>query len=226
MTMPLAVLVSGSGSNLQSIIDKMEAGALDVDIRLVLSNTPDAYGLERARKHGLETAVLNHTAYDSREAFDTDMVRRIQDAGAATVALAGFMRLLTPVFLDAFPGRVLNIHPALLPSFPGVHGQSDAAGYGVRISGCTVHFVTLEMDSGPIIIQAAVPAHPDEGGKELGARILQMEHRIYPQALQWLAQNRLQVAGRCVSLLPLAQPAPLAVLDAPALVNPPLEQGF
>ena len=224
MSLRLAVLVSGSGSNLQSIIDKSEAGALDARVVLVLSNKPGAYGLERAERHGIPTLALDHTAYESREAFDRAMVAAIREARADTVVLAGFMRLLTPGFLEAFPGRVVNIHPALLPSFPGVHGQGDAADYGVKLSGATVHFVDEKMDSGPVIIQAAVPVVPGEDGDSLGARILAFEHRIFPQALQWLAQGRLRVLGRHVLLD--GPPGAPARLHGPGLVNPPLEEGF
>ena len=224
MTLDLAVLVSGGGSNLQSIIDKVESGALDARIRVVFSNKPEAFGLERARRHGIPQASLLHTAFPDRASFDREVVRIIREHGADTLALAGYMRLLTPWFLEQFPGRVLNIHPALLPSFPGVHGQGDAAAYGVKLSGCTVHFVTEQMDSGPIIIQAAVPALPGDDGSSLGGRILEYEHRIYPQAIQWFAEGRLSVAGRKVALRDAGRPP--AALHAPALVNPPLEEGF
>ncbi len=224
MSLRLAVLVSGSGSNLQSIIDKSEAGVLDAEVVLVISNKAGAYGLERAARHGIPTTVLDHTAFNSREAFDEAMIAAIREAGADTVILAGFMRLLTPGFLEAFPGRVVNIHPALLPSFPGVHGQADAADYGVKLSGATVHFVDEKMDSGPVIIQAAVPVTPGEGGDALGARILAYEHRIFPQAIQWLSQGRLRIEGRHVLLGgPVGAPAEL---HGPGLVNPPLEEGF
>ncbi len=222
----LAVLVSGSGSNLQSIIDKIEAGELNADIRLVLSNNPESLGLERARKHGLPVLAMPHGKYDSREAFDLAMVEAIREAGADTVALAGFMRILTHEFLNAFPDRVLNIHPALLPSFPGAHAQADAANYGVRLSGCTVHFVDELMDHGPIIVQAAVPADPNEDADALGKRILRLEHRIYPQALQWLAQGRLQIEERHVRLEPGGNTQNLAPSETDSLVNPPLEKGF
>ncbi|EPR32821.1 phosphoribosylglycinamide formyltransferase [Alkalidesulfovibrio alkalitolerans DSM 16529] len=225
MTLDLAVLVSGSGSNLQAVIDRIESGALDARLRLVLSNKPQAYGLERARKHGVPALCLEHGSFPDREAFDAEMVRLIREHGADTVAMAGFMRMVTPRFLSAFPGRVVNIHPALLPSFPGVHGQRDAADYGVRFSGCTVHFVDEKMDNGPIIIQAVVPAYPGDDGKSLGARILELEHRIYPQALQWLAQGRLTVSGRKVLLANEGQ-APTVALPSGAMVNPPLEPGF
>lgn len=226
MSLPLAVLVSGSGSNLQSIIDKIESGALDARIKLVLSNKPDAYGLERAKKHGIPTLSASHKDFSSRDDFDLFMVRQIQDAGATAVALAGFMRILSKPFLDAFPQRVLNIHPALLPSFPGAHGQGDAADYGVKLSGCTVHFVDELMDHGPIVIQAAVPALANEGRDALAARILALEHRVYPQALQWLATGRLRVEDRHVRLLDPSTPVALAPVSGAALVNPPLEEGF
>ena len=152
------------------------------------------------------------------------MAQAVRDSGAEYVILAGFMRLLTPGFLSAFPGRVVNIHPALLPSFPGTHGQRDAALYGVRIAGCTVHFVNEKMDNGPVIIQAAVPAYPGEDPGDLGERILRCEHRIYAQAVQWLAEKRLTVQDRFVLLAQADRP----LADAPqnALVSPPLEKGF
>lgn len=224
MPMPLAVLVSGSGSNLQSIIDRIEAGALDAEIRLVLSNKEDAYGVKRAEKHGIPDAVIRHTDYQAREDFDRAMMEKIDASGAKAVILAGFMRLLTPSFVQRYHGRLLNIHPALLPSFPGIHGQGDAADYGVRISGCTVHFVDEKMDHGPVIIQAAVPANPGEGGDVLGKRILEFEHRIYPQAIQWLAKGRLSVQGRHVHLKDAGLPK--AGVNKPGLVSPPLEEGF
>lgn len=224
MALPIAVCVSGSGSNLQSIIDRIEDGTLDAEIRMVLSNKQGAYGLERAERHGIPTQVVEHSQFPSREEFDREMVGIIKKAGAEAVILAGFMRILTPVFLNAFPDRVLNIHPALLPSFPGVHGQCDAADYGVKLSGCTVHFVDEKMDHGPIIIQAAVPARPGEGGDELGARILKLEHRIFPQAIQWLAAGRLKIKGRHVRLEGSEEPK--AETGEQWLVNPPLEAGF
>ena len=225
MGLKLAVFVSGGGSNLQSMIDKTEAGALDADIRLVLSNKPDVFGLERAGKHGIDTAVVSHKEYGTREEFDRALVEKVRKAGCDTVALAGFMRVLTPVFLEAFSGRVINIHPALLPSFAGTRGQGDAAGHGVKLAGCTVHFVDEIMDHGPIIIQAAVPVFAGEGGDTLGKRILALEHRCYPQALQWLAEGRLRVEGRHVFLDGGAAGATEAG-DGGYIVNPPLERGF
>lgn len=224
MALPIAVLVSGSGSNLQALIDRIEAGVLNASIRVVFSNKPHAYGLERARIHGLPSVCIPHGEYPDRQEFDRAMVRAIEGSGAEAVVLAGFMRLLSAEFLRAFPNRVVNIHPALLPSFAGVHGQSDAVAYGVTLSGCTAHFVDEHMDHGPVIIQAAVPAYPDDDDRTLGGRILAYEHRILSQAVQWLAVDRLRIEGRKVRLLP----ASIALAPAPvdALVNPPLEQGF
>jgi len=234
MSLPIAVLVSGSGSNLQSIIDRIEEGALDAEIKLVVSNKPGAYGIERAKKHGIPYKLLLHTDYPSREAFDQAMVESITEAGVGEdglVVMAGFMRIVTPVFLGAFENRVINIHPALLPSFPGVHGQGDAADYGVKISGCTVHFVDEQMDHGPVIVQAAVPCQAGEDGDSLGPRILKLEHRVFPQAIQWYAEGRLKVNDRHVELRVSGKPCagqPKADIeqDTYALVWPPLEEGF
>lgn len=224
MALPIAVLLSGSGSNLQGLIDRVEDGALDARITLVVSNKPGAYGLERARRHGLPHICIPHADYPDRQEFDRAMIRAIHQAGAEAVVMAGFMRMITREFLQAFPGKVVNIHPALLPSFPGIHGQRDAAEYGVSISGCTVHFVDEIMDHGPVIIQAAVPAYPEDDGETLGGRILACEHRVLPQAVQWLATGRLRLEGRKVRLL--ASPIARAEETPGVLVNPPLEQGF
>ena len=224
MALPIAVLVSGSGSNLQALLDRVESGALEARIALVLSNKPDSYGLKRARAHGIPALCIPHTEYADRLEFDRAMIRAIREAGAETVVLAGFMRMLSAEFLKAFAGRVLNIHPALLPSFPGVRGQRDAADYGVTLAGCTVHFVDELMDHGEVVIQAAVPAYPDDDGDSLAERILALEHRILPQAVQWLATGRIQVKGRKVHVTPTG--IQRAVPPANALVNPPLEQGF
>lgn len=224
MTLQLAVLASGNGGNLQAIIDHISRGTLDASLRVVLCNREDAYALTRARKAGITAISLDHRSYATREAFDEAMVRCLQDNGADTVALAGFMRMLSPVFLEAFPQRVLNIHPAILPAFPGVHGAADARNWGVTITGCTVHFVDAIMDHGEVIVQAAVPANPGESLEVLQNRIHAMEHRLYPQALAWLAQNRLCVADRVVRLAPSDRKRAPAPVDA--LVWPPLEEGF
>lgn len=224
MALPIAVLVTGSGSNLQALIDRIEAGVLDARITLVLSNKEDAYGLTRAANHAIPRLCLPHTDYPDRTAFDAAMIAAIKHSGAQAVVLAGFMRMLTPAFLQAFPGRVMNIHPALLPSFPGVRGQDDAAQYGVKLAGCTVHFVDEIMDNGPVIIQAAVPAYPEDDGQTLSARILRMEHRVYAQAVHWLATDRLKIDGRKVKLK--AANLPKADMEEDCLINPPLEEGF
>ena len=194
----IAVLVSGSGSNLQAIIDAAERGEIPGRVGLVLSNKADAYGLTRARNHGIPTAVVDHKTYGSREEFDAKMVEVIRASGARLVCLAGFMRVVTPVFLRAFPHRILNIHPALLPSFPGTHGPGQALRYGVRFSGCTVHFLDEGVDTGPIIVQAVVPVHEDDTEDTLAARILKEEHRIYPMAIRLFLEGRLTVSGRRV----------------------------
>ena len=195
----IAVLVSGSGSNLQAIIDASERGEIHCRVGVVLSNKADAYGLVRARNHGIPTAVVDHRSFESREAFDARLVEIIRSTGAELVCLAGFMRVVTPVFLRAFPHRILNIHPALLPSFPGTHGPAQALRYGVRFSGCTVHFLDEGVDTGPIIVQAVVPVQEDDTEETLSARILKEEHRIYPMAIRLFLEGRLAVTGRKVS---------------------------
>lgn len=194
----IGVLISGSGTNLQSIIDAIEAKKLDAKIAFVLSNKADAYGLVRARNHGIPTEVLDHKTYPSREAYDQAVVDLLRQRGVELVVLAGFMRLLSPIFIKAYSNRIMNIHPALLPAFPGLHVQKKAVEHGVRFSGCTVHFVNEECDEGPIIIQAVVPVFPDDSEETLAARILKQEHRIYPRAIQLYAAKRLHVVGRRV----------------------------
>ncbi len=194
----LGVLISGSGTNLQAIIDAIERGELSARIRVVLSNNPKAYGLTRAQRHGLPAVVVSHRDFPSREAFDARVVEVLKQQGVELVILAGFNRLLSPLFIRAFPGRIMNIHPALLPSFPGLHAQRQALEYGVRFSGATVHFVDEEMDHGPIIIQAVVPVYSEDTEDDLRERILRQEHRIYPKAIQLYAEGRLRVIGRRV----------------------------
>jgi len=194
----IAVLVSGSGSNLQAIIDASERGEIPCRVGVVVSNKADAYGLVRARNHGIPTDVVDHRAFESREAFDARLVEVIRASGADLVCLAGFMRVVTPVFLRAFPHRILNIHPALLPSFPGTHGARQAVQYGVRFSGCTVHFLDEGVDTGPVIVQAVVPVYEDDTEETLAARILKEEHRIYPMAIRLFFEGRLELSGRRV----------------------------
>jgi len=195
---PIAVLVSGGGTNLQAIIDACERGEIPCRVALVLSNKEDAYGLVRAKKHGIPTEVVRHRDFPSREAFDERLVETIRRSGAELVCLAGFMRVLTPVFVRAFPNRILNIHPALLPSFPGTHAQKQALEYGVRFSGCSVHFLDEGVDTGPIIVQAVVPVYDDDTEDSLGSRILTQEHRIYPMAIRLFFEGRLKIEGRRV----------------------------
>lgn len=213
----IAVLVSGGGTNLQAIIDAIEAKKLDAKIELVLSNRADAYGLVRARNHGISAEILDHKSYASREAYDQAVVDLLRGRGVELVVLAGFMRLLSPVFVKAYSNRIMNIHPALLPSFPGLHVQKKAVDHGVRFAGCTVHFVNEECDEGPIIIQAAVPVLPDDSEETLAARILSQEHRIYPRAIQLYAEGRLHVVGRKVMV------DGLHTDSSAALILPPLD---
>ncbi|MGA2332870.1 MAG: phosphoribosylglycinamide formyltransferase [Syntrophales bacterium] len=196
----LGVLVSGSGSNLQAIIDNIEKGLLDGEIKVIISNNADAYALVRAKKHNIPCAIVKHSDFKSREDFDRRMIDVLNSFSVDLVVMAGFMRLLTPLFLNAFPMKIMNIHPAILPAFPGIHAQKRAADYGVRFSGCTVHFADEGVDSGPIIIQAIVPAYDDDTEDTLAARILREEHRIYPQAIQFYAEGRIEVSGRKVRI--------------------------
>ena len=209
--MTAGVLISGSGTNLQAILDRVAAGTLDCRVGLVVSNRPDAAGLARARAAGVPTRVIPHRDFASREAFDAALVAALTEAGVELVVLAGFDRLITRTLLAAFPQRIMNIHPALLPSFKGLHAQRQALEYGVRIAGATVHFVDEATDHGPIILQAAVPVAPDDTAETLGARILSVEHVIYPQAIQLFAEGRLVVEGRHVHIRGPrpALPAPL-----------------
>ncbi len=193
-----AVLISGTGSNLQAILDAIAAGRLDARVALVVSNRPDAAGLARAARAGVPTRVIEHGGFPSREAFDAAVVEALRAAQVELVVLAGFDRLVSRVLLAAFPQRVLNIHPALLPAFPGLHAQRQAAAYGVKIAGATVHFVDDQVDHGPIIVQGAVAIDPDDGEEAVRRRILEVEHVIYPLAIQLLAEGRVEVVGRHV----------------------------
>ena len=192
------VLISGTGSNLKAIIDCITAGKLDCDIRLVISNRRDAAGLAHAAGARLPTRVIDHKTFASRDEFDRAVVDALRAAGVELVVLAGFDRLITKTFVDAFPLRIMNIHPALLPAFKGLHAQRQAAEYGVKIAGATVHFVDEHTDHGPIIIQGAVAVRPEDGEDDVRERILAVEHDIYPRAIQLFAENRLEVDGRRV----------------------------
>lgn len=194
--MNLGVLVSGSGTNLQAVLDAVAGGRLRATVAVVVSNVATAKALDRARGAGVPTVVIDHKAFGSREAFDEAVVAELRARGVDCVVLAGFMRLVTPVLLGAFPHRVVNIHPALLPAFPGVHAQRQAVDYGVRVSGCTVHLVDAGMDTGPILAQATVPVLDDDDEGALRDRILAKEHELLPAVLQWIAEGKVTVEAR------------------------------
>jgi phosphoribosylglycinamide formyltransferase-1 len=212
----IGAIASGGGTNLQAIIDRCLDGSIDAEIVLVISNNPGAGALDRAAKAGIPTLCIDHRQYNEREEFDQQIVKALQEAGADTIVLAGFMRIITETILNAFPQRVLNIHPALLPAFPGLHVQRKAIEYGARFAGCTVHFVDNGVDTGPIIAQAVVPILDDDTEESLSARILIEEHRIYPHAIQLLAEGRLKIVDRRVCVDP-----PLSAPET-TLINPPL----
>lgn len=193
----IVILISGRGSNMEALIAARDAGTLPVNIAAVISNRPDAAGLATAEHAGIPVRALDHKGFAGREAFDAALVECIDAFKPDLVVLAGFMRILTPDFVRHYEGRLLNIHPSLLPSFPGLHTHERALEEGVRIHGCTVHFVTAELDHGPVVIQAAVPVLPDDTEATLAARVLRQEHQIYPQAVRWFAEDRLSIeAGR------------------------------
>jgi phosphoribosylglycinamide formyltransferase-1 len=194
----LAVLLSGRGSNFAAIYDAITHGALDAEIVSVISNRPNAPGIERARSLGLPAHVVDHRAFDSRAAHETEVLEILENARPDFIALAGYMRLLSPAFIAAYPMRIINIHPSLLPAFPGVDAQAQAIAYGVKIAGCTVHFVDENLDAGPIIVQRAVAVRPDDDASTLAARILEEEHVAYVEALVKLASGRYRVEGRRV----------------------------
>ena len=192
----LGVLISGRGSNLHAIITAIGEGRLPARIGVVISNRPDAGGLEHARTHGIPTAVIEHTRFESRASFEAALVDRLVEAGVSVICLAGFMLILSPFFLERAPGPVLNVHPSLLPAFPGVAAQHQAWAHGVKVAGATVHLVTPELDAGPIVAQATVLVGDDDTPDSLSARILAQEHRIYPDAIARILQGGWQVDGR------------------------------
>jgi phosphoribosylglycinamide formyltransferase-1 len=192
----LGVLISGRGSNLQAIIDAIRDGRLRATIAVVISNRADAAGLLRARDAGIETLVMDHRAYPSREDYDRALARELRSRDVGLVCLAGFMRLLSAEFIAAYPNAILNIHPALLPAFPGLHAQRQALAHGVKVSGATVHLVDAELDAGPIVLQGAVPVRDDDTEETLAARILVEEHRLYPAAIQVVLDGAWRIDGR------------------------------
>lgn len=196
MSRTLGVLISGRGSNLQAILEAIDEGRLDAYVGIVVSNKNDAPGLERARKAGATTAVLSHEDYDSREAFDEAVLSRLGEHDVEVVCLAGFMRILSPVLVRAFPNRILNIHPSLLPAFVGLNAQKQAVEHGAKVSGCTVHLVDEELDHGPILLQQTVPVLEDDTEETLSARILEQEHKLYTEAIRLVLDGKVRVEGR------------------------------
>ncbi len=198
--MKVAVFISGRGTNLQALIDVCNQDDTPAEIALVVSNRPNAQGLQRAAAAGIATVVVDHTTFDSREAFDKALDTAVRRAGCEFICLAGFMRVLTDDFMRDWRDRILNIHPAILPAFPGLNCHARAIEAGVKITGCTVHYARPELDNGPIIAQAAVPVMPDDTEETLAARILESEHRIYPMALKLIAQGRVRVVNEIVRI--------------------------
>ncbi len=194
----LGVLVSGRGSNLQAIIDSIEQKKVNAEIVLVLSNVQSAPALERSKKHGLGTVFVDARTFSSKAEFDQELVDRLKAKEVDLVCLAGYMKILSDNFIEAFAGKIINIHPSLLPAFPGLHPQRQALEHGAKISGCTVHFVDTDVDTGPIILQSAVPVLDDDDEASLSARILEKEHELYPEAIRLISENRLTLKGRQV----------------------------
>jgi len=212
----LAILASGGGTNLQSIIDRSVQGTLDATIELVISNNPKAGALERAERAKIKTKCIDHRNFSTRENFDRAIVTTLQEANIDLVVLAGFMRIITEPFLQAFPQRIINIHPALLPAFPGLHVQQKAIDFGAKFTGCTVHIVDGGVDTGPIIAQAVVPIFSHDTESTLAARILEQEHKLYPQVIQWFAEGRVQINQRQVTIRDCDH-------SESVLINPPLQ---
>jgi phosphoribosylglycinamide formyltransferase 1 len=194
----LGILISGRGSNMLAILDTIAGGDLDADVAVVISNEPSAPGVAAARARGVRVEVVDHRAGRSREDHDRRMAAVLEDAGVRLVCLAGYMRILSPWFVDRFAGRILNVHPSLLPAFPGLDAQRQAIDHGVKTSGCTVHFVVAEMDSGPIVLQSPVLVRDDDTPESLAARILKEEHRVYSEAIRRFFEGGLEIAGRRV----------------------------
>lgn len=216
----LGVLASGRGSNFQSIIDAIEAGGLDASVEALIVDNPSAFALKRAEKHNIPHLFVNPKDYGSKDEFFAKIAEELKGRGVELVVLAGFMRIVRKPLLEAFPMRVMNIHPAILPSFPGLHGQKQAVDYGVKISGCTVHFVDEGMDTGPVIIQAAVPVAPGDTEETLSARILALEHKIFPEAIRLFSEGRLEVEGRIVKIKD--RPGGESFNASASVVSPPL----
>ncbi len=196
----LGVLASGRGSNFQSIIDSIESGFISAKIAVLVTDKSDAYAIERARKHGIEALITKPKDFPDKNAYYSHIAEELKKRGVGLVILAGFMRVIGKALVDQYRNKIMNIHPALLPSFPGLHGHKDAIDYGVKISGCTVHFVDEGVDTGPIIIQAAVPAYHDDTEDILSERILKQEHKIFPYAIKLYSEGKISVEGRKVAV--------------------------
>ncbi|MBI4689395.1 MAG: phosphoribosylglycinamide formyltransferase [Nitrospirae bacterium] len=196
----LGVLASGRGSNFQAIIAEIEKGNLKASVEILITDNPSAFAIERAKKHNINYIFIDPKEFPTKDAFFKRIADELKVRGVELVILAGFMRIVRKPLIDAFPDRIMNIHPALLPAFPGLHGQRQALDYGVKISGCTVHFVDEGMDTGPIIIQASVPVLPDDTEDTLSERILSSEHKIYPEAVRLFSEGRLEIRGRTVRI--------------------------
>ncbi|UCH45590.1 MAG: phosphoribosylglycinamide formyltransferase [Nitrospiraceae bacterium] len=196
----IGVLASGRGSNFQSILDRIESGFIKAEIAILITDKPDAYAIERAKNHGIESLVMQPRDFDGKNLYYGAIASELKKRGVGLVVLAGFMRVVGKGLIDSYPNKIMNIHPALLPSFPGLHGQRDAVDYGVKVSGCTVHFVDEGVDTGPIIAQAAVPCHDDDTEDTLSARILKKEHEIYPLAIKLFSEGMISLDGRTVRL--------------------------
>ena len=197
----LGVLCSGRGTNLQSILAAVDSGQIPAPVGVVLTDKPDAKALERAEKAGIPHFCVARKAYADKQAFEEALVQKLRSHGVTLVVLAGFMRILSPYFVHEFPGRILNIHPSLLPSFGGAHAHRDVLAYGVKVSGCTIHFVDEGMDSGPIILQTAVPVLDGDDEDILAARVLEQEHKLYPRAIELFLKGKLKIEGRKVRIL-------------------------
>ena len=198
MSKNLVVLISGRGSNLKAILEAIKSGKINAKVSLVLSNKKDAKGLEIAKEYGIKTKFIDPSFFETRRGYDIYIAELIKKENPDFVVLAGYMRILSDEFIDAFEGKIVNIHPSLVPAFQGKNAQKQALDYGSLITGCSVHFVTKELDNGPVIVQAVVPVLPEDTEESLSNRILEFEHKIYPQAIKWLVEDRVVVSGRKV----------------------------
>ena len=192
----IGVLASGRGTNLQAIIEAIEGGKIEGRISIVISDNSDAYALKRAKQYNIDTRYINFKSYKNREDYDKEIIKALEEKKIDLVVLAGYMRILSPFFINAYKNKIMNIHPALLPSFPGLHAQRQAVEYGAKVSGCTVHFVDEGVDSGPIVLQKSVEVKDDDTEELLAERILKEEHQIYPKAIQLFSEGRLIIKGR------------------------------